>query len=133
MSVNAKTLTLAEALQKARAQEPLQGYQVDFSHQKVEALEAMQLAKAGVEVPEDRIYYDDDATVEDEAFEGNWVPVATDGLAEAEAEATLNVRLQLKPEIKDWLEQQPIPASQLFEQLLVNFYRAERLLREGDE
>lgn len=128
-------LTVAEALQKARAQEPLQDYQVDFTHHKVEALEAMQLAKAGLEVPEDRIYYDDETTAEDEAFEGNWVPVATDGLAEAEAkaEATLNVRLQLESEIKDWLEQQSIPPNQLLEQLLVNFYRAERLLSKDDE
>ena len=97
----------------------------------------MQLAKAGVEVPEDRIYYDDAATAYDEAFEGDWVPVATDGLAEAEAkakaEATLHVSLQLDPDIKAWLEQQPIPPGELLEQLLENFYHAERLLKEGDK
>jgi predicted XRE-type DNA-binding protein len=57
------------------------------------------------------------------------VPVATDGLAEAEA--ALHVTLQLDPEIKAWLEQQSIPPSQLLEQLLVNFYRAEQLLKNG--
>lgn len=124
-------LTVAEALQRARAEEPLQGYQVDFTDHKVEALEAMQLAKAGVEVPEESIYYDDEAIAEDEAFEGEWTPVATDGLAEAEAEAALNVRLQLDPEVKAWLEQQSIPTSQLLEQLLVNFYRTEQRLRKG--
>ena len=100
MSVNAKHLTVAEALQRAKAEEPLQGYQVDFTDHKVEALEAMQLAKAGVDVPEESIYYDDDAIAEDEAFEGEWTPVDTDGLAEAEAEAALDVRLQLDPEVK---------------------------------
>ena len=123
-------LTIAEALQKAEAQEPLQDYQVDFTHRKVEALEAMKLAKAGVEVPEDRIYYDDAATAYDEAFEGDWVPVATDGLAEAEAEAALHVSLQLDPDIKAWLEQQPIPPGELLEQLLENFYRAEQLVKK---
>lgn len=122
-------LSVAEALQKARAEEPLQGYQVDFTDHKVEALEAMQLAKAGVEVPEESIYYDDEAIAEDEAFEGEWTSVATDGLAEAEA--ALNVRLHLDPEIKYWLEQQSIPTSQLLEQLLVNFYRTEQQLRKG--
>ena len=102
---------------------------VNFSDHKVEALEAMQLAKAGVDVPEESIYYDDEAIAEDEAFEGEWTPVATDGLAEAEA--ALNVRLQLDPEIKYWLEQQSIPTSQLLEQLLVNFYRTEQRLRKG--
>lgn len=124
-------LTVAEALQRARAEEPLQGYQVDFTDHKVEALEAMQLAKAGVDVPEESIYYDDEAIAEDEAFEGEWTAVATDGLAEAEAEAALNVRLQLNPEVKAWLEQQSIPTSQLLEQLLVNFYRTEQQLRKG--
>lgn len=124
-------LTIAEALQRARAEEPLQGYQVDFSDHKVEALEAMQLAKAGIDVPEESIYYDDEAIAEDEAFEGEWTPVATDGLAEAEAEAALNVRPQLNPEVKAWLEQQSIPTSQLLEQLLVNFYRTEQQLRKG--
>ncbi|MCR9134046.1 MAG: hypothetical protein NXI08_15850 [bacterium] len=124
-------LSVAEALQKARTEEPLQGYQVDFTDHKVEALEAMQLAKAGVDVPEESIYYDDETIAEDEAFEGEWTPVATDGLAEAEAEAALNVRLQLNPEVKAWLEQQSIPTSQLLEQLLVNFYRTEQQLRKG--
>lgn len=59
-------ITSYEALQKAEAQEPLQDDQGDFTHSKVEALEAMQLAKAGVEVPEDRIYYDDDDIQYDE-------------------------------------------------------------------
>lgn len=122
-------LTVAEALEKAKAQEPLQDYQVDFTHRKVEALEAMQLAKAGVEVPEDSIYYDDAATAEDEAFEGDWVPVATDGLAEAEA--ALNLSLQLSPAIRAWLARQSIPTSQFLERLLVNFYRAEQLIEKG--
>lgn len=100
MSANSNHLTVSEALQRARAGEPLQGYQVDFTEHKVEALEVMQLAKAGVDVPEESIYYDDDAIAEDEAFKGEWTPVATDGLAEAEAEAALNVRLQLEPEVK---------------------------------
>ena len=68
---------------------------VNFTDHKVEALEAMQLARAGVEVPEERIYYDDEAIAEDEAFEGEWTPVATDGLAEAEA--ALNVPPTAKP------------------------------------
>lgn len=92
-------LTVAEALQRARTEEPLQGYQVDFTDHKAEALEAMQLAKAGIDVPEESMYYDDEAIAEDEAFEGEWTPVVdTDGLEEAEA--ALNVRLQLNPEVK---------------------------------
>jgi len=124
-------LTVAEALQKIKAEEPLKDYHVDFTDSKVEALEAMQLAKAGVDVPEDKIYYDDEATAYDEAFEGDWVPVETDGLAEAEAEATLDVRLQLTPEITTWLEEHSVPVDKLLEQLLENFYRAEQVVEKG--
>ena len=125
-------LTIAEALQKIKAEEPLDDYHVDFTNNKVEALEAMQLAKAGVDVPEDKIYYDDDATAYDEAFEGDWVPVDTDGLAEAEA--TLNVSLQLDPTIKAWLAEQSVPVNKLLEQLLENFYRAQQVLeKEGNQ
>lgn len=71
-------ITVAEALEKLKAKEPLGNFQIDFSNDEVEALDAMQLAKAGVEVPEDSIYYKDEATAEDKSFDGDWAEVATD-------------------------------------------------------
>ena len=124
-------ITVAEALKKIKAEEPLEDYQVDFTNRKVEALEAMQLAKGGVVVPEGSIYYDDDATAEDEAFDGDWVAVQTDGLAEGEA--ILDVRLRLDPVIKVWLENQSIPANKLIERLLKNFYATAQLMEKRQE
>ncbi len=71
-------ITVAEALEKLKKGESLGEYQIDFSNDKVEALDAMQFAKAGVEVPEDSIYYKDEATAEDKSFDGDWAEVATD-------------------------------------------------------
>lgn len=63
----------------------------------------------------------------DEAFEGDWVPVESDGLAEAEAGLT-TLHLELTPEIKAWLAEQSVPAERLVGQLLADFYRAQQLL-----
>lgn len=65
----------------------------------------------------------------DEAFEGNWQPIETDGLAEAE-DRLLEVQLHLEPEIKAWLEQQATAPSQILENLLENFYRAQQLINK---
>lgn len=125
-------LSVAEALQKIKAEEPLEDYQVDFADEKVEALDAMQLNKAGVAVPEEAIYYDDEAIAYDEAFEGDWIPVDTDGLAEAEAGLT-TLHLALDPELKAWLAEQAVPAEQLVAQLLEDFYHTQKLLEKpGD-
>jgi len=120
-------LSVAEALQKIKAEEPLEDYEVDFANEKVEALDAMQLNKAGVEVPEERIYYDDADIAYDEAFEGDWIPVDSDGLVETEAGLT-TLHLALDPELKAWLAEQPVPAEQLVGQLLQDFHRAQQLL-----
>ncbi len=37
----------------------------------------MKLAKAGIEVPEEAIYYNDEDNAYDEAFEGDWLRVPT--------------------------------------------------------
>jgi hypothetical protein len=69
----------------------------------------------------------DEGIAHDEAFEGDWVPLETDGLAEAEADL-LELSLQVDPAIKAWLAEQSVPAEQLVKQLLEDFYRARKLL-----
>lgn len=70
---------------------------------------------------------EDEGIAYDEAFEGNWKVVATDGLAEAESKIPL--QLQLIPEVKAWLEQQEDPA-QLLERLLENFYQVQQMIKK---
>ena len=69
----------------------------------------------------------DEGIAYDEAFEGDWVPVATDGLAEAEAGLT-TLHLALDPELKAWLAKQPVSAEELVTQLLEDFYHTQQLL-----
>ncbi|MFM8362957.1 MAG: hypothetical protein ACKOA4_09685 [Haliscomenobacter sp.] len=69
------TLSVAEALRKIQAGESLNGCSIDFDRIKIEALDLMKLAKAGILVPEEAIYYDDADVVPDEDFEGDWLRV----------------------------------------------------------
>ncbi len=71
------TISVSEALQRIAAGQPVSGYTIDFDRIKIEALDVMKLAKAGFEVPEEAIYYDDDDIAYDEDFEGDWQRVPT--------------------------------------------------------
>lgn len=65
-------LSVSEALARIDAGERVEGFTIDFEHIKIETLDVMKLVKHGIKVPEDAIYYDDDATQYDEEFEGDW-------------------------------------------------------------
>ena len=71
-------ISVSEALQMLEAGQSLSGFTIDFDRIKVEALDVMKLAKAGVNVPEEAVYYDDDDIAYDEDFEGDWVRVEDD-------------------------------------------------------
>ncbi len=44
----------------------------------IEALDAVTLGEAGVDVPENLIFYDEDSIVDDEVFEGPWEAIDSD-------------------------------------------------------
>lgn len=55
-------ITLQQALEKLANNENLGGYVIDFeASEPIEALQALKLAELGLEVPENKIYYNDDA------------------------------------------------------------------------
>ena len=66
-------ISVSEALRKLENGESIAGCTIDFDRIKVEALDVMKLAKGGIFVPEEAIYYDDDNIEYDEDFEGDWV------------------------------------------------------------
>jgi|GEM_PF-6356973 hypothetical protein len=86
-------LSVSEALQKIAAGQSVKEYVIDFDRIKVEALDIMNLAKHGVIVPEDSIYYDDEAIEEDEDFAGEWTRIEHDPIQAAEA-ATPKISVQ---------------------------------------
>lgn len=118
-------ISVSEALQKLELGEPVSNYSIDFDRIKVEALDVMKLSKGGIEVPEDVIYYDDDAIKYDEDFEGEWVRVNTP----ANAKQT-EVKIVLKDDISQWIESNNVQLDHLIEKLLDGFYRAQKMVQE---
>lgn len=121
-------ISVAEALKRLEVGEPIAEYAVDFERVKVEALDVMKLSKAGVDVPEEAIYYDDDDIVYDEAFEGDWEQIDYDPIQEMEAQT--EVKIALKKEVRQWIEAEDIKLDKLIEILVDGFYRSQRAVKE---
>ena len=56
-----KTLNQHQALHLLKEGDSIEGYEVKFNNEKVEALDAVLLGKNNVQVPEELIYYDEQA------------------------------------------------------------------------
>ncbi|MCA0237271.1 MAG: hypothetical protein LCH81_12885 [Bacteroidetes bacterium] len=115
-------ISVSEALRRIETGESVRDCSVDFDHVQVEALVAFKLSKAGIEVPETVIFYDDDDIAYDEAFEGDWVRVDT-----AASDKT-QVRITLQDDLKQWVQENNVPLEHLIEQLLDGFYRTQKML-----
>lgn len=125
---NQNKLSVSEALKRIESGQSIEGYSVDFERVKVEALDVMKLAKNGVEVPEDAIYYDDEDIIDDEDFDGPWEMIDYDPL-EGSPNVT-EVRIHLNNEVKSWLDKRDIKLDKLVEQLLNGFYSAHRIVKD---
>lgn len=77
-------ITVSEALSKIDLGQSLEGFSIDFQRIKIESLDVMKLSKAGIQVPDEAVYYSDEDIVYDEEFEGKWVKVETDQIKEME-------------------------------------------------
>lgn len=113
-------LSVSEALRKIQAGESLNGCSIDFDRIKIEALDVMKLAKAGILVPEEAIYYDDADIVPDEDFEGDWVRI------EKATSPKTEVQITLPEDIRQWVEKNQVPLDKLIEKLLDGFYQAQK-------
>ncbi len=119
-------ISVSEALKKIELGEQISDYLIDFERIKIESLDVMKLSKAGVSVPEEAIYYDEESIEHDEEFEGNWVQIDADPLMKKEGET--EIKIQLKSEIKKWIESKNIQLDELVENLLDNFYKTQKIV-----
>ncbi|MBC6996368.1 hypothetical protein QWY85_20135 [Neolewinella lacunae] len=72
-------VTVKEALELIASGAYTSEMEVEFTGvERVEALDAVALGEAGVDVPDDLICYDDDAIADDEAFDGPWESIDSD-------------------------------------------------------
>jgi hypothetical protein len=106
-----------EALKLLSEGKKISNYSIEFNDEKIEALQAIELGKNNIIVPEHLIFYDD-STID---FSDD--PDITDEDIETEKISwMLNTSLPLDNEIKQWIKQEKIDINKLLSQLVKNFY-----------
>lgn len=122
-------ITVAEALARLQRGDTIAGATIDFRGAQVKALDAFTLGKAGIEVPDAVIVYDDADVAADPEFDDyTWQRTDEDPLADSEGGFT--VRLDLDAELRAWIQQENIPLQSLLERLLRDFYAAHRMTQD---
>jgi len=128
MMTTNNNISVSEAISKIESGQSLEGYSINFERIKVEALDVMKLSKAGIFVPEDSVYYDDEDIEFDEEFEGNWERIDYDPIEEAKLQT--EVKIKVKQDIRQWIESKNIRLDRLIENLLEGFYQAQKRISE---
>ncbi len=112
-----KTINQQEAISLLKAGKDITEYNVVFNEKKIEALYAILLGKNKIEVPEELIYYDDDAT----DFSDD--PDITDeDLETGKIIWNIKTSLPIDKELKDWIDREKIDVDKLLIKLMRNFY-----------
>lgn len=93
----------------------------------IEALDAVALGEAGVDVPENLIFYDDTTIVEDEEFDGPWEKIDSDIEEETKY---LQIEMKLDPEIRNWINSNRIDVNLLVKKLIEDAYRTAKLVQK---
>ena len=123
------TISVTEALERIQQGASLTGYTVDFQHTQVKALDAFQLGKAGIDVPEDVIIYDDHDIAYDPEFDDyEWQ--RTDEDPYTALHEKLTVELSVTKEISDWIRENNIAVDHLLQKLIHDFYSSHKMIEE---
>lgn len=93
----------------------------------IEAIDAVALGEAGVDVPENLIFYDDTTIADDEEFDGPWEKIDSDIEEEAKY---LQLEMKIDPEIRNWINSNHIDVNSLVEKLIEDAYRTAKLLQK---
>lgn len=112
-----KIINQQEAIKLLEAGEDISTYKVVFNQEKIEALKAILLGKNNVDVPEELIFYDDDA------IDFSDDPDITDeDLETGKIVWSIKASLPVDKELKDWIEKEKVDVDKLLIKLMRNFY-----------
>jgi len=127
--MNSKLITASEALERLKNGENLTGLTIDFATEKVKALDAFALGKAGIEVPDEVIEYDDANIAYDPEFDDyEWKRIDFDPLEGLQKRLTVSIAID--QEVKEWVHKNGVAIDQLLEKLLHDFYSTQQLIKE---
>ena len=112
-----KGINQREAIEMLEAGKDISEYKVVFNQEKIEALHVILLGKNKIKVPEELIYYDD------EAIDFSDDPDITDNDFET-GKIVWNIRtsLPVDKELKDWIVREKVDVDKLLIKLMRNFY-----------
>jgi len=128
MNMTKNKVTLIEALKLLNQNKLNENYDVEFvDSDKVEAMDAIRLGSLGIDIPEDKIYYDDTLIEEDDEFDGEWVRIDSDI---EDYKKHLTFQLDVDQEIEEWLSSTNINLDSLISELITGFYRSSKTIEK---
>ncbi len=121
---NSKNLSVTEALKHLEEGKKLEGLAIDFKGEKIKAMEAFRLGKAGIDVPDEAIVYDDADVAYDPEFDDyEWHRTEEDPLKER-----LTVHIEIEKEVNTWIRENGIEIDHLLEKLIRDFYSSNQMI-----
>jgi len=128
MNMTKNKVTLTEALGLLNQNKLNKDYEVEYvDSDRVEATDAIKLGSLGIEVPEEKIYYDDTLIEDDDEFEGEWVRIDSDI---EDYKKHLTIQLEVDKEIEEWLSSTNIDLDLLVSELITGFYRSSKTIEK---
>lgn len=136
-----KVLTVREAVEKLSVGGNLDGVTLDANSTKqVNVRDALVLARAGIVIPEQNIYYNDDEIEYDEDIDGlvingiinlSWEEKAkrAEQYNKQAQKVMLNLSTQ-KPEVDDWITKHREKIETLLVPIVINLFNAEKAIKE---
>lgn len=121
-------ISLADALSLLKQNKLSQEYEINFlADDLVEATDAIKLGALGIDVPEEKIYYDDASITEDEAFSGEWIEIESDL---EDYKKHISIQLNVDAEVQDWLSTSKVDLDELVSELITGFYKSAKVLEK---
>lgn len=128
MNMTKNKVTLTEALGLLNQNKLNKDYEVEYvDSDRVEATDAIKLGSLGIEVPEEKIYYNDTLIEDDDEFEGEWVRIDSDI---EDYKKHLTIQLEVGKEIEEWLSSTNIDLDSLVSELITGFYRSSKTIEK---
>ncbi len=112
-----KIINQKETIKLLESGKDISCYKVVLNNEKIEALQAILLGKNNIQIPEELIYYDDDAT----DFSDD-PDITNEDIEKGKIVWNIKTSLPLEKDIKDWIVSEKIDVDKLLVKLVRNFY-----------
>jgi len=126
--MSSKSITVSDALERLKNGEKIEGTTIEFKGAKVKALDAFKLGKAGIEVPDEVIEYDDADVAYDPEFDDHeWERTDIDPFESLKEKLTVNI--EIEKDVDAWIQKNGIELGHLLEKLIHDFYSANQMIK----